>query len=229
MPDNITGTWDRLWNRILPHRLLSQGEAAAPVVRGLKVSTWESTIYSLWWASIAASVTTSLMLHLGASGIHLGILAAVAPLSMVAWIFLIPLTARFPSRQRLITIMGTVFRLGWSGGGLLALLAPDDYKVPLFLLCYVIAWLGRAIVQVTNQDYLSDLIPDRIRGRFLGRRLAIATMAQMAMTLLAGWWLERQPGTGGFAWLFGVGIVLALMNTYAWALMPDLPRGDVAP
>jgi len=68
--------------------------------------------------------------------------------------------------------------------------------------------------------WLSELVPEDIRGRFWGRRNAIGGLCGMVLVLSGGRFIDRFEQEGGFGWLFGVALLLGLGFLICVSLLP---------
>jgi MFS family permease len=117
---------------------------------------------------------------------------------------------------------------GWlpSAGWTLATL------VMLWCLYHLLEYLGT----VALWSWFGDLVPQRVRGRFLGRRERWMLMGQivgmLASGLLNSLWNAQVPHTSGFRWLgyaipLGLGTLLMALSVVPLLSMPGAAVGRV--
>lgn len=63
--------------------------------------------------------------------------------------------------------------------------------VTLFLLMYFLQQAGQAVGGPAWVGWMSELVPDRIRGRYFARRRQLGVPLAIAATLVVGWLLDR--------------------------------------
>ncbi len=173
------------------------------------------------WALYEAFTAGFLIVYalaLGASNTIVGILGALPYIAtLLSEIPGAKLVEFFP-RKTIFVITTGVSRFFW----LLIILVPYLFtRQPLW-------FLGGFFLLLRSLEYLADpawaswaadLVPDRIRGAFWGRRNMIVSFAGMIASVAAGAYLDLFPKESffGFTTLFGAGIVVGLLATLTMA------------
>jgi len=153
-------------------------------------------------------------LALGASNTVVGILGALPSIAMVLMEIPGAKLVEYFRRKTIFTVTTTLSRLTW----LLIIL------VPYLFTKHTLWFLGSAFLFMRCLEYLADpswaswaadLVPDKVRGAFWGRRNMLVGLAGMLASLAAGAYLDLFPKDSytGFAVLFGVGILIGLYST----------------
>jgi len=121
-------------------------------------------------ASVGSAFVTRFALLLGAMPFHLGLLAAIGQLSLVFQPFGIMITRRGISRKRIIVKLATAGRALALLYGILPFLFPRYIAIWAFLLLLAISTSLHAMGTNAWIAWISDMVPDRVRGRFFSWR-----------------------------------------------------------
>jgi MFS family permease len=197
-----------------------RGGPASRARRSLRAATAEGVVAELVGACAGATVLTGWALHLGATPLEVGLVAALPQLAQLvqlpsAWVTAlagrrrVAIAAVAASRQALLPLAALPFLpLGPAGArGLLVAVAGASA---------VLGVLGNNAWTA----WMSELVPERLRGRYFGRRTALCTLGGTLAGLAAARALDAataRHGTGlalaalaATACLFG-GVTTALM------------------
>jgi hypothetical protein len=204
------------------------------VRRGLVASTWEGA-----FAQAFVTLTSGIFLvkftgRLGGGDVVLGLIAAIPFLAFsvqfaTAWVFerageeRRAITALTLLASRLLWLVPAVVALGWT---------PKDADLVLYF-----AVIGGSAVLATIgahgwYGWMMDLVPAPVRGRYFGRRAAVAAVVAVAVGYAGGHALDALEAVrrgAGFAAVYGAA---ALAGLLAWAAMRRQyhppPRGGAA-
>lgn len=182
-----------------------------------------------WWNAVLGVAYTAYARLLGASPLMLGFLSASAVLGSVAQPFSSYLIERTGRRKRIFLAACLVQRPLWVVVGALPFIIPAPYAGwrPFGLLALT---LGSSLLGYTGNpawvSWMADIIPDRIRARFLGVRFRLATMTGMLTGLVVGAALDWNSSYYVFLVIFGVA---ALMGTIDIIMFFFVPRGEEKP
>ncbi|HMP75746.1 MAG TPA: MFS transporter [Kiritimatiellia bacterium] len=163
--------------------------------------------------------------HLGATATVLGILAALPPLLSLLQL---P-AAHFIERVGYRTFMlrgwsaRTVFLFLMAAVPLLPSSVPAGSRAVLMLFLLFIFHTLRGISMCGWLPWLSQWIPEEVRGRYLGREQVLNSFAMLTTSAIAAWWMG--PGSGSFAYagLFLLGSLGALASLVFLRRIPDVP------
>jgi MFS family permease len=204
--------------------------ASDPVERGMQASILEASFFTIWAGAVTGNYLMATALYRGASGVALGVLGGLAPLATMLQLISAPLVLGRNDQRTVIANLSGLQRFSAAAAGLIALwLMPSPAAVWVFVALHVFAWACMAPATVLWQGYMTDLVPERMRGGFFSRRHIWGQLAGISAVLLYGVLLERLPGARGFAVLSACALVAAALNYGAWTLHPDLPPGDARP
>jgi len=136
---------------------------------------------------------------------------------------------RFTSYKRFVLPGGLLWRLLYVPLVILPFLPfPNPIKLIVIVACASIAAASVLLVQPIYSEWLAELVPSTSRGFFFSRRNAIATAVGSVAGLLGALILDAFKGAGdqntGFAVVFGIGVVFAMISFVFFARMHDTPR-----
>lgn len=214
---------------LVPRDITTEESALAPsqVRDGLKLSIFEGALAQVFITLTAGAFLTGFLLMLGADNTTLGIVSALPFLIQPVQFLGAHLVTSF-GRRKPIAVVGSMGRCLW----LVPLLLP---YLPLsinqrLLLLILSLFVASALVTVCGNawlDWMTDLVPPRLRGRFFStRNTGMAAMA-MAVNAGGGWWLDRMRGLGreadGYAVLLGLAVVCGALGTLLLGRHPEPP------
>jgi len=166
-------------------------------------------------------------LKLGASNFTIGLLAALPPLIQVLQIPSIYLIEKVRKRKLICIVSCLISRsflllmasvpLFFTGHGGLAFLFIGLFFHTAFAALSGCSW----------NTWMRDLIPDNILGSFFSKRMAISMTLGIALSFLAGFYLDYMPKyfgeneVYGYALLFAAGFLLGMVETFFLAKIPE--------
>ena len=165
-------------------------------------------------------------LHLGASNVTIGLIAAIQPFSQIMQIPAIYLVARYRKRRALVVLTCIAARLPWFGVAAIPLLLPAGARIPALLLCLCLYFGIGAIASCSFNSWMRDFIPERIMGSFFARRLTLSTAIGAALCLVAGFavdYYQQKTGDvlGIYSVYFVIGGVAGLIGTFFLSRIPE--------
>ncbi|MBA3943314.1 MAG: MFS transporter [Herpetosiphonaceae bacterium] len=212
---------------LVPRDISATDSPLAPSVvrRALKLSIAEGMFSTVHLTLTGGAFLTGFALLLGAGNITLGIVAAlpflIQPLQLLgAW-----LIERQGARKPL-AVVGTLGRTLW----LILLLLPylplsATQRLSLLILILLVSNALMAICANAWTNWMTDLVPPRLRGRYFSTRGTLAAAVAMVANYGAGQWLDRMRAAGdvtnGYAILFAIGVVCATIGTLFLARQPE--------
>ena len=162
---------------------------------------------------------------LGASATVLGVLACLAALLNV---FQIP-AARFVEKvgYRNFVLRGFTTRSVLIAGVALVAVLPawiDDFsRQALMLLLLFLFNLIRGISLSGYLPWISAIVPEPVRGRFLALDQAASQAALLLTVALTAWYLSFADQPSSFGLLFGASLVLGVASLFYLRKIPDAP------
>ncbi|MBU1864082.1 MAG: MFS transporter [Candidatus Omnitrophica bacterium] len=169
----------------------------------------------------------AIALKLGASNFQIGLLAAIPPMMQLTQLPAILLIEKIRSRKTIAVCAACISRLGWLLIALSPFLFPPAIGLTLLLIAVIFqAGLG-GIGGCAWNSWMRDLIPENKMGSFFSKRLKIATLLGIFVSLLASmcidWLKSSHPSweIRGYSLLFGVGFALGIIGVYFLARTPE--------
>jgi len=138
-------------------------------------------------------------------------------------------------RKGLFITSGLIQRLILIPTALVPLLLPDQFKgtrILLVLLLIAINSGAQAFMIISYSSWMGAMVPTEIRGRYFSKRTLISTITSLIVAPLAGLFLDKVPGTTGYAILFLIVAVLGVIDIlfFFWIRDPAMtPQTEVKP
>jgi hypothetical protein len=176
-----------------PGRLAAPGR---PLRRSLNAAVAEGAFAEVFAACATGAVITGWALYLGASAAMIGFLGA---LPFGAQIASLPAAWFTSSRSRKAVALWAVGISRMTFLPLLALPTLDTdptTKLHLFLAIVAISTIASVIGNSAWVAWMGDLVPDRLRGRFFGRRTIFLSIAGTLTSIGAAILLDRLAPLG---------------------------------
>ncbi len=171
--------------------------------------------------AITTNFTTPYALALGASNEQIGAVTAIPTLA--ATIFS-PISGKIietiGSKKLFATKAWLLAHLTWIVIALIPFVFVDgQIAILIALLCF--AQVAGNAGSTAWASWMADLVPEKIRGSFFGKRNTIAGIFALLATLLAGWLLTTYQGFTGFANMY---IVAAFFGIVSYTLLRGIPE-----
>ena len=163
---------------------------------------------AVWFTAVSSPLLTTYARALGCGDFHFGLINA---LPFLAALLSLPASVVIDAtgQRRLIFLTGLyIQRAIW----LLIAVVPlwlfprgasaEELKLvlpaiaTLFLVMYFLQQGGQAMGGPAWVGWMSELVPDRIRGRYFARRRQLGVPLAIAATLVIGWVIDKDPLAG---------------------------------
>jgi len=195
---------------------------------GLRALLYEGVCSQVMDSLTSGAFLVAFALLMGASNTVVGLLAAVSPLTQLLQIPTIYLVDRTPSRKALVVLNSFLSRVSWLVIAIIPWLAPSEQRVTVLLICLFLYFGLGTISACGFNPWIRDFVPEKIMGRFFGKRMAIGTAAGAVLALLAGvglemgkWYVPSQFVP--YSVLFLLGGIVGLAGVYFLSQVPE-PR-----
>ncbi len=200
-----------------------QGTATrTQLLSGMRMSIWEGNFALIWASLTTGSVMTGLALLLGATPVQISLLSGIPTLANLFQI-VVPLWAeRLPSRKLYIAITAGTHRVLLCLS-VLTIFLPPEIRTYAFLGTLTASFICASISATPWQTWMSDMVPEDIRGRYFARRNAIINITYMVAAPIGGKVLDLFPGPNGFLILYGFGLIFTFFNITALSLQYEPP------
>jgi MFS family permease len=196
--------------------------------RGMRLSVFEGAFSTSFIVLTSGAFLTGYALMLGADDFEIGLLIAIPYIAQISHLFgayVVELTAA----RKAITVgtltAGRVIYLclvflpfaAFLGGAKIAVLLVVMAVAAALAMAGSNAWIC----------WMGDLIPEQFRGRYFGTRNRYLMVVTVVLSLAGGkfldWFRGRGAEAAGFGWLFGAGVLFALVAFLFIVLQPSVP------
>ena len=211
--------------------------SAAALRRQLNWITAAWVFGSVWMWTISGAAMTQFARGLGLPDAGFGLLAA---LPFLGTLFQLPASWWLESRggrKAMFIVSLTLARALWVAVALIPWVLADASPTARWgtmLVLIGLSWLLGHLGTPAFMSWLSDLVPRRVRGRYMGLRNAVSMPVALVATLGVGWWLATVEGRGGAveaellrvtSLLIGVAGVLGVIDILCFLCVRDpVPR-----
>ena len=210
----------RLQTIFQPKTILSRDE----VRRGLRALTWE-TMASTGFSSLTTSTfLVAFALALGANNFQIGVLASIPFIADLLQIPAVWLIERFRRRKVIVLATWLFSQLLWIPIALIPIFMeiPDGRAISLLLGLMAVRGILNALTNCGWSSWQRDLVPHNILGRYLARRLSLATVVAVITGLSAGFFLDRWDGATGYSIVLLSGLIFfGLTSPVLMAVIPE--------
>lgn len=206
--------------------LYDEARLAPPARKGLNCMM-AANIFGSMFGIICGGGTAAMVglaAVLGASDIEFGLLVSIPQIAACLQLPFSLLVNRTHKRKIWLLTFGLVSRLIWLAFGFMPLMmrSPAD-RMPLYILLALLSLsscLGAAI-NVCWFPWFSDLAPIRIRGRWLGVRDTLVSVASFLFGLLVAYLLDVLPENSKYLIAFLVGGALGAADMVCFAFAKE--------
>jgi MFS family permease len=210
------------------------GRAANAFPPGLHNAYWFALFNALSFQIVLNSPMVLYGKSLGASATVLGIISGMMPLLVVFQIPAAHYIDRVGYRRFVYAGWGTrvMFIFGMALVPLSGFFLTPTTRLALLLTLLFGFNLSRGISSCAWLPWISQLVPEGVRGRYLARDAAWVNLASCVTFVLSGLFLGRQPHPWQFAILFAFSAVMGAASLTFLKRIPDCPTsggGDGAP
>jgi MFS family permease len=192
----------------------------------LEKITLEGAFAMVFIVLTGGAFLTGFALLLGANDFEIGLIAAIPFLAQIAQIasaYLVDITGK----RKLITIRSLIWaRQVWWLLIPLPFLA-GSWRITALLGIFIISSIAAMMANAGWMSWVADLVPDRLRGRYFGFRSATLAFSTIAATLAGGaildYFKSRNLQAHGFAIIFGIACLFAIVALFLMKKLPDKP------
>ncbi|WP_138496350.1 MFS transporter [Paenibacillus pinistramenti] len=189
----------------------------------LSIASWEGLPSVIFQTLLGGQFLTGFLLYLGATSGELGFVLAITTFVNIAQIAVAFLIQRLRSRRRPLIIFIILHRTLWGTTGLVPFLFPKEYWVPAFIVLYMVTCVFGTISGMLWSSVISDLVPQRVRGRYFGIRNTLLNAAGTVILFAGGVLLDHYPQRQGFLILYIVVWICIAANIAIFFFYPDIP------
>jgi MFS family permease len=199
----------------------------ALIAWGIFGSTWAAMVSGAPFVTFARN-------KLGASTFMFGLLSALPFAAVLAQLPGSYWVERHRMRRRLFVLTGSCSRLIWFAVAALPWVVParlGGLRVGALLALVV---LGSTFGHAGTPAWFSwfaDMVPERIRARYLGNRAALATTTAVIVSTTVAWIVDHNSSFAAFTIIFGVAALFGLADVELfWTVRePPMPPREGPP
>jgi len=191
--------------------------------KALKNAHFEVFSTAVFFNLLQGPYLTGYLLYLGASAGQIGMMVSIPLVMNVVVVISAFFMEKYTNRYRISFITILIHRSLLSACGLIPFVVPKDWWIPVFLILYSVLSVSGSFSTVPFTTLFTDMVPTKVRAKYLGHRFTLTGIAAAITMLTAGWWLDRLQQSTGFALLFIVGFLVALINMIFIGRYPRLP------
>ena len=142
-------------------------------------------------------VFTAFALVIGVPQDAMGYFTAIISFSCILQVLGMPLASRVRRRKRFILTVALIEPMLLIAAVLLAPLLPAELRPVSLGLAFFLASACLHLTRPYSDDWLATTIPSGLRGRYIGQRLRLSSIAIIASTLVVGAGVELLGKTNG--------------------------------
>ncbi|MFW6306152.1 MAG: MFS transporter [Bacillota bacterium] len=192
----------------------------------IQISIVEGAFTSMMGTLIGGVFLTGYAISLGVNYFAIGLLASLPLLSNIVQIFGSYLIDKLDNNRRFCIISIILHRIIW----LMIIISPTvllklglfDLRLWIFVALMGVASICISISSVSWTSWMTDLIPQKVRGRFFTRRNTVSGIVSIATILLAGLFIDYWHGLSynvnfqsyGFIYLFTIGTMAGIIGVF---------------
>jgi MFS family permease len=166
---------------------------------------------------------TGYLLFLGASSGQIGFVIAITTFVNILQIWMAYLIQKIRNRKWTFIFFASLHRILWAATGLIPLLLDKEWWVIAFIVLFTLAFLANSASVVVWTTLISDMVLAPVRGRYFGIRNTILNAIGSITLFIGGLVLDKYSGWSGFAILYIVVGICAVLNILAFLGYPNLP------
>lgn len=192
--------------------------------QALRNGHYEAVSTTIFANLIAGPYLTGYLLYLGASAGQIGLITAI-PLLMNAVFVIISafLMEKYTNRYRTAMVSILLHRILLCACGLIPFVLPGGWGVSAFIAMYIMLCFFGSVSSAPFTTLFADMVPTEMRARYFGVRFTLTGAAASVTLLAVGWGLDRVSQSTGFAWLYIMGAVAAVINMTHLFRYPNIP------
>lgn len=161
-------------------------------------------------AAVTGPIFTGYVLWLGLDKAQIAVLASVAALAGLVQPFSLLLTSHVRRRRRFIVTVGFMEIGLVMSVGAIPLLVPPGLRMAALLAAVLLGTTMGNVASPILNGWLSTLVPEDIRARYLSRRMTVVYLASIVVAYGAGRFLDTVGGYLAFGLLFCLGLAMGV-------------------
>ncbi len=164
------------------------------IYRGMAKWNFMSALSAIWVSIAFGVISTGYLLALGASNTLVGMLSGANSWGNTLQLVTPLLGGRVRSRKVLCASANTLAYAVWLLVAACALLPAVWPRAGLVIALVVLSGMMLSVGSPAANSWLADLVPQELRGRFVGRNQSIIAAVGMVIALGASWYVDLYAG-----------------------------------
>ena len=195
---------------------------SSPYRKHMRTGIMEGIPAMIIFMTLGGPYLTGYLLYLGASSVEVGIASAIPALSNVMQLVSALAMQYLTNRKLVLFIFASLHRILWVATGLIPFILPEDIRVTASLALMLVAHLCNAAGGVVWSSLIADIVPAKVRGSYFGIRNALLNTAGSISLFASGLVLDRYGEEIGYAFIYIVCGIAAVINIYALFQYPNV-------
>jgi len=194
----------------------------AAIAWGVFGSAWANMISGAPFVTFARS-------KLGVSTFMFGLLCSLPFLAVLAQLPGSYWVERLRTRKLLFMLSSSGNRLIWFAVAALPWAIPSRYAGARVGALLLLMMIGSTLGHLGTPAWFSwfaDMVPERIRGRYLGRRAALATVTAIIVSSTVSWIIDHNSSFVVFTTIFSIAAVMGLADVNLFWTVRESPMPD---
>jgi len=192
--------------------------------RGLNKVAIAWTFGSIWMEIAYGAPIVGLFNTLGAPTFLIGLLGVMPALATLAQPLGSYAVERATRRKRTFLTLGSIHRLLWIPLAIVPLaLGASQQAIAICLLILGVSYLLGSFAGPFWVTWVGDLVPERIRGVYFGRRAMLGRISGALAVLLAGLYLAKAPPLSKLAVVFVLASLAGFFDIFLHRWVPETP------
>lgn len=184
--------------------------------RSLSLITAAVVFSKIFFVITTGAPFTGFLRALGANDLLYSIIVATPYLGGVFQIFASYALEKTGKRKLIFLVSGYVHRLIWIPIVLIPILIPQENKnfaLTLITLLFIIYSIANSVVNISYNSWMGDIVPEKIKGSFFGKRMAISATTGIIAGVVAGKYLDNMKSLASFALVFIIAAIFGALDT----------------
>ncbi len=185
----------------------------ADVVRGLRSMLVAAMLWQVCTSITTGSALTGYIKALGASDMFYSVMAAIPNFTVIVQLFAAVVLEKSGKRRGMLIGTGLVAKFLWLPFGLVPFFVPmeaETLRLWIAFLLFIASACNNGFMLVSFNSFITDYVPLRIRGNYLGTRAKLSMIAGGAAGLLLAFILDSLPGYPGYAVVFSLAAICGM-------------------
>lgn len=191
--------------------------------------TLRTSIIEGSFAAVAASIFEHFIrvvaLFINATVFQIGVLSSIPHLLIsITQLWLPEILLRFKSRRNFVSLFAFIQAL-MAIPIILVYFTPKPIQIPLLITSFCLYAVIGSVTGPAWASLMSDIVPQRIRGLYFGKREGIIGFSSLSFVLLTGFLLQRATDNRvwGFMAIFTIACILRIVSSALLRTQYDVP------